>query len=1186
MNPTATDAAPGGDAEAGLADLVEEVTARLKAGEAVDLDAYLQEHPGHADELRRLYPALRLLADASRRGGLSCPPGAAAPDGPGAGLGELGDFRLLRELGRGGMGVVYEAEQLSLRRRVALKVMPLAAALDPKQVQRFKQEAQAAAHLLHQNIVAVHAVGCERGVHYYAMQLIDGVTVAALITELRRQRGIPRAAPPEADTPPAAVLSTQGSTDDPAFFRAVASLGQQAAEALEHAHQMGVLHRDVKPANLLVDGRVHLWVTDFGLARVHSEAGLTLTGDVVGTLRYMSPEQAAARPGLVDQRSDVYSLGVTLYEFLTLEPAFAGNDRQDLLRRVATEEPPPPRRWNPAVPRDLETIVLKAMAKEPAERYSTAQGLADDLRRFLEDKPVRARRPTWTQRAARWARRHRTLVAWAAAFLVLAVVGLAASTVLVWRAERRATAGWDQARKAYEAEARQRRRSDANMELALQAAERMYTRVADEWLVYQPGLEEVRRQFLLDALAFYERFAAENGANPRVRREMGRAFARVGLIRHALGEPDKAEEAYRRAAEHQQALADEFPGEPGYRSDLAQSLIPWVGLLISLDRFTEAEQQGRRALLLFEQLCKEAPHLPQYRHGAARTHAALATVAERTGPARQAEDHYEQSLTLCRGLRDEFPKDLSYRGSVAKALHNRGLFRHQRGRLREAEDDLRQSLELARWLVAESPASADHRRGLAHGALSLGALLQETGRLAEAEKLLRQAAPALERWARQSPRAHTLTHLLARCHHHLGKVFESARRLPEAEQHYEQALAVLRKLADEVPRVPRYRQDLAACHGDRGNVRRLAGRLAEAEPWFRQSRDLLQKLVDEFPRVALYRTDLGNSGNNLGAVLGELRRCDEALAVCREALAVRRGLADEFPNEARPRHALAETLHNLAQVLDEKGDRAGAVALLAEAIGHEAAAMVRQPDHPPYRDYQRHLYHLRADMLTRLGRHAEAAKAAMAVPRLGAGRWPFALVAAGLLARCAALASKDTALLEGKRRDLAGAYADEARFWLQEAGRRAAKDPKELARLAWQVAADTDPVLRDSGMAVEFARRAVKQRPEVGAFWLTLGVAHYRAGQWRAAVQTLEKVRSMMTGPGRCVATFALAMTRWQAGQREQARRCYDEAARQAAALTQASPLVQKFRKEAAALLGLQVSPPPKSPPPGKEISR
>ncbi|HKB36427.1 MAG TPA: serine/threonine-protein kinase, partial [Gemmataceae bacterium] len=208
----------------------------------------------------------------------------------------------------------------------------------------------------------------------------------------------------------------------------VAEWGVQAAEALEHAHQLGVVHRDVKPANLMIDGQGQLWVTDFGLARTAAEAGLTLTGDLVGTLRYMSPEQALARHGLVDHRTDVYSLGVTLYELLTLRPAFAGKDRQELLRQIAFEEPTAPRKLTPAIPAELETIVLRALAKEPRERYATAQDLADDLRRFLDDQPIRARRPTVLQRLRKFARRHRAVVRTAAialiALLVLGVTGL------------------------------------------------------------------------------------------------------------------------------------------------------------------------------------------------------------------------------------------------------------------------------------------------------------------------------------------------------------------------------------------------------------------------------------------------------------------------------------------------------------------------------------------------------------------------------------------------------------------------------------------------------------------------------------------------------------------------------------------------------------------------------------------
>ncbi len=373
----------------------------------------------------------------------------------------LGDFRMIRQVGRGGMGVVYEAEQVSLHRRVALKVLPFASALDPLQLRRFQTEALAAAQLHHTNIVPVFSVGCERGVHYYAMQYIEGQTLAALVRDLRRlagsepspgeaftavaslaeevasgrlapaPAGMPHDATPlggGADRPllpagekvpegrmrggaPAGEKVPEGrmrgggpslspnTTRTRGYFRTVANLGLQAAEALEHAHSLGIVHRDIKPANLLVDARGNVWITDFGLARMQSDTGLTTTGDIIGTLRYMSPEQAMAKRAIIDHRSDIYSLGVTLYELLALRPAFDGEGREALLRQVTLDDPRPPRRFNPSVPIDLETIVLKVMAKEPAERYATARELADDLRRFLDVKPIKARRPSpWDRR--------------------------------------------------------------------------------------------------------------------------------------------------------------------------------------------------------------------------------------------------------------------------------------------------------------------------------------------------------------------------------------------------------------------------------------------------------------------------------------------------------------------------------------------------------------------------------------------------------------------------------------------------------------------------------------------------------------------------------------------------------------------------------------------------------------------
>ena len=444
--------------EVELAQVLDAYLADLEGGRSVDADRLAEAHPAIAERLRA---CLAVLQAASRvAGGAGDGPDGAGGDDPGP---QLGDFRIVRPIGRGGMGVVYEAVQLSLGRRVALKVLPFTAALDPQQRARFKVEAQAAACLHHTHIVPIYWVGCERGVHYYAMQFIEGRTVAALIDDLKWLRrpgprdtcgdpgAVPglaeamsegRFAPPErvdvAPRPGAASLSPGGSARGRAFFRTVARLGAQAAEALDHAHRQGVVHRDVKPANLLLDAQGELWVTDFGLARLADQPGLTQTGDVVGTLRYMSPEQALARRVLIDHRSDVYSLGATLYELLTLRPAVEGRDRQELLRRIAQDEPSPLRRHDPAIPRELETVVLKAMPKEPESRYATAQELADDLRRFREVRPIRARRPGLLERATKWARRHRAVTASVLALLVLATIGSLVSAALIARERDRA----------------------------------------------------------------------------------------------------------------------------------------------------------------------------------------------------------------------------------------------------------------------------------------------------------------------------------------------------------------------------------------------------------------------------------------------------------------------------------------------------------------------------------------------------------------------------------------------------------------------------------------------------------------------------------------------------------------------------------------------------------------------------
>jgi serine/threonine protein kinase len=544
-----------------LQEVLLEYVEAIQAGQAPDRYALLVEHPDlraeledfftSHDEVERLAaPLRRAQAESIDTGGSISERRKTVPseavnspaDSTAAPLGQLGDFRLLREIGRGGMGVVYEAEQISLRRQVALKVLPFAAAIDPRQLQRFRNESLAAAHLHHENIVPVYAVGSERGVHYYAMQLIEGQSLAALIAGLRGTKAVPPGAPsaPAAETTgpylagdaretriakqapwedcatslPWMAQTPSSATTRRRYFDWAAGIGRQAALALEHAHQLGIIHRDIKPANLLLDPRGQLWVTDFGLAQVSGDAGVTVTGELLGTLRYASPEQALGKKAMVDHRSDIYSLGATLYELLTLKPIFDGRDRHELLRQIAVEEPRPPRTFDRAVPAELETIIMKACAKEPDERYATAQELADDLQRFLEDRPIRARRPSLLEKTTKWARRHRSLVVSGVAALVLSVAGLSAATVISVRAYDR------EREKAKEAEESFRQARDAV---------RLFEQISEEELAGHPDTR-LRRRLLEAALGYYQTFLDQRHDDPSIQEDLVASRARVKNI--------------------------------------------------------------------------------------------------------------------------------------------------------------------------------------------------------------------------------------------------------------------------------------------------------------------------------------------------------------------------------------------------------------------------------------------------------------------------------------------------------------------------------------------------------------------------------------------------------------------------------------------------------------------------------
>jgi serine/threonine protein kinase len=588
---------------------LEEYQEALRAGRALDRGAFMDAHRDVADRLAEFLDALDLIQSAA--GEATTTPRSdvgPSPLGPGE---VLGDFRIVREVGRGGMGVVYEVEELSIpARRVALKVLPVTSTLEPRTLQRFRVETQAAACLNHPNIVPVFSAGCDRGIPFYAMPLIRGRSLSEILRTMR-----------ECDLPAArrSHLTATGEGAEPPWHVALARLGLQAAEALEHAHALGVIHRDIKPSNLIVDVTGRLWVTDFGLARIAcGDAGATSSGDLVGTLRYMPPEQIRGEPGAADPRADIYALGVTLYEAVTLRPLFDTSDRSALIHRILNDEPPAPRSIEPTVPRDLETIILKAMDKIPAGRYSTARALADDLGCFLEDRPIRARRLGIVERSIRWSRRHRPLLATGIAGIILS---MAIGTLALWRAMTQAEENLAKVNEA--------RRQESQAFLKSFGINDMVTvPLLHEATVAGIWDQDRRRQSYGLLIGYYDEIATTLAPEHFREQVVAQAARRAGALRLQLADRQGLSD-FARAIELYEALSARTPEAVFYRTDLISTLREYASHLEKLGD-ARAKSARRRACEVAEGLLgDEAAKAQCFRPGVITQFSALIELLSR-----------------------------------------------------------------------------------------------------------------------------------------------------------------------------------------------------------------------------------------------------------------------------------------------------------------------------------------------------------------------------------------------------------------------------------------------------------------------------------------------------------------------------------------------------------------------------
>jgi serine/threonine-protein kinase len=733
-------------------------------------------------------------------------------------------FRVLRPHARGGLGAVFVALDEELHREVALKEMLDRYADDAVSRQRFLLEAEITGGLEHPGIVPVYGLGTYAGGRpFYAMRFIKGDSLKEAVEHFHADEAL------KAD-PGRRSLE----------LRKLLLRFLDVCNAIEYAHSRGVLHRDLKPGNVIVGKHGETLVVDWGLAKPlgRAEPGAasgerpltpssasgtaeTLPGSALGTPAYMSPEQAAGDLEHLGPQSDVYSLGATLYCLLTGKPPFEG-EVGDVLRAVQRGAFAPPRKLDPTVDAALESVCRKAMALKPEERYPSPKALADDVERWMADEPVSAYPEPFTKRAGRWARRHRPLVAGAAALLVTAVVALSIGTVLINHERARAEQSFRQAR---------------------QAVDDYFTAVSESKLLNVPNLQPLRKELLDRALKYYQGFIRERGGDRSVRAELAATYYRVAWITGYVGTADNALSAYRQALALYEGLVRDHPGELRYQVDLAIVCNDLGNLLRGMGQRDEALRIHRKALAVREATARAHPDGVRFQNELAKSYGNIASVLGDSGQQAEALRGFQraaainESLVRARPTVVAFPSDLGVHHNSVEAI----------------EEDL----------------AKDHNR--------IGNLLGQMNRPEESVRSFEKAAAILETLIAREPEVEGRQATLADVENRIGFRLKQEQKYDEAMRHHQKARALLEGLIARNPSVPGYRGGLASCELYLVGLLTDSGRPAEALPLLRQAQAILEKLAAEQPTVPWYRKSLALQSLYFGRLPATVLPPSEAL---------------------------------------------------------------------------------------------------------------------------------------------------------------------------------------------------------------------------------------------------------------------------------------------------------------------
>jgi serine/threonine protein kinase len=864
-------------------------------------------------------------------------------------------YDIAQEVGRGGIGVVYRAHDRRLHRTVALKLLLSGDHASPLQLRRFQVEAEAAARLQHRNIVQIHEIGEFEGRPYLALEFVNG---GSLADRYRGQLLAPR-------------------------YSAI--LIEQIARAIEFAHQNGIIHRDLKPANVLLEESqteeavvlkteateeptparlAHTTsaapnstypipvpkITDFGLAKfagaetVAFTDNATQTGDILGTPSYMAPEQAAGRLQDIGVETDVYAIGAILYQLLTGRPPFVGATPMETLRQVTEMDPIPPARWIPSIPPDLQTICLKCLQKEPRKRYRSASQLADDLHRFLADRPISARRTSSIERIWRWTRRNPVIASLIGMVLTMLSIGLPMMTVLYLREQSQAV------------------RAEQHFRLASGAVEQYLTHVGESAELKAHGLEKFRRNLLLTAKEFYEQLGTHRSDDPAFQVEVANAHRRLAFISDELGDLDSSIEQYKRMRDVSTNLVRDYPQDRNYlalhsqshtllghvyqeqgnltaaewnlrkarewliqsmqgvpmsasdRLDLTVIVLDLVALYGAMDRNGDEQACFQEAQQLCDELRANPPEISADGTQLTRAYNAMAVASVKRGMFREAETYYNAARDLSERLTQQFPDIPEHAADLGSGFANLAAMYVSQGRYDEARQAFAMSNQLVDRLAADHPLILDYQVGAAGNWLNAGSLEFHAGNWEKADAAWQEARRRYTTLKQLNPKIPALSLAYAKTTSNLGNVCYMRQQFPECQVYYTEAMHVVESLVTDQPANTELQGFLAGIQSNLANAYMSVEKLDPAVELFKNAAQTQKGLMAIQPDVLENRRRLAASLINLANVLHKSGKLSEGEGFVREGCDVARKLANEHADVPDYADVLGDSLKLLGNI--------------------------------------------------------------------------------------------------------------------------------------------------------------------------------------------------------------------------------------------------------------------------------